>query len=394
MIGCELQTGMGPIKVMQFICPTGYYGAERWITALLNNTDPQIVEQSLLVTDESHGDEELDLCLAVGQLGITVHKVHMRNRFDLRAIVKLKQLLKDEQIDVLHTHGYKSDIIGVLAAKLAGVACVSTPHGFENTRDIKLRLFIALGNFTFRFFDKVAPLSETLRDDVLGMGVKLEQIEYIPNGVDLKDIDRKRAILNQSLQPTKVENASSHRTLGYIGQLISRKNVSDLILVFESLADTDDSLKLLIVGDGDERPLLEVQASKSVHASRIEFRGFVTDAIPIYVEIDLFLMTSTLEGVPRCLMEAMAMSVPVVAYDIPGVRDLVTHEQTGMLVPFGDTALMVRMCKKLLSDKFLYSDIVAKARLNVENDYSAKSKAMRYSGLYEQMRFDSSVQAR
>ena len=175
---------------MQFICPTGYYGAERWITALANNSDSKLVSQSLVVTVEP-GDPELELCMSFAGLGLKVHKVQMKHKFDLRAIFRLKRLLLEQQIDVLHTHGYKSDLIGVVAARLAGIASVCTPHGFENTNDLKLRAFIALGNMSFKFFDRVVPLSRTLCTDVAEAGVPKKRISYIANGVDLKDIEQK-----------------------------------------------------------------------------------------------------------------------------------------------------------------------------------------------------------
>ena len=96
----------------------------------------------------------------------------MSNRFDLGIIGKLVALIKDRDIDVIHTHGYKSDILGVIAARKAGIKCVVTPHGFENAKDLKLRLFIWAGCKAMGFADKVVPLSPQLLDDSRRMGVK------------------------------------------------------------------------------------------------------------------------------------------------------------------------------------------------------------------------------
>ena len=115
------------MKVLQFICSTGFYGAERWILALSKHM-PQDVENHLVVTLEP-GTEDLELLKQFSSLGQT-HQIAMRNRFDLGAISKLAELIRRHGIDVIHTHGYKSDILGVLAARKAGIPCVVTPHGF------------------------------------------------------------------------------------------------------------------------------------------------------------------------------------------------------------------------------------------------------------------------
>lgn len=373
-----------PVKVMQFICPTGYYGAERWITALVGNTDPTVITQSLVVTDESEKDT-LKLCDAIEDLGLLVHTIPMKHKFDVGAIWRLKKIIETERIDILHTHGYKSDIIGLIAARLAGIQCICTPHGFENTKDIKLRLFIALGNFSFRFFHYVVPLSNTLCSDVAKMGVPADRIKYIANGVDLKDIDRRKITRGSSHNDSSGLENRPIRTLGFIGQLISRKNIDDILDVFEALCVEDDSLRLVLIGDGDQKAALENRVSKSLYSEKIAFRGFVADAIPCYYGIDIFLMTSSLEGIPRCLMEAMATRVPVVAYDIPGVDQLVFHEKTGLLAPFGDKATLKTLCERLLNDSGFASLLTSSARTYIEEHHSAGRMALEYSEFYKKI---------
>lgn len=371
-----------PIRALQFICPTGYYGAERWITALANNADPDTVVHALAVTDEP-GSADLELCAAFDAMGLEVHRIAMGHRFDVRAIGRLAALLRRERIDVLHTHGYKSDLIGSAAARLAGVASVCTPHGFENAQDLKLRAFIALGKRSFRFFDRVAPLSRPLCRDVARAGVPEARIRYIANGVDLKAI---RASFPSGEARTRPSTDNDRgRTVGFVGQLISRKNLPDLVDAYERLADAHEGLRLVLVGDGEERASLERRLAASSHGARVELRGFVSDAVPHYADFDLFVMTSSLEGIPRCLMEAMTIGVPVVAYDIAGVDQLVVHERTGLLAPFGDVAALAACCERLLGDEALAGELVDNARRHVEERFSAARMAREYEALYHEM---------
>ena len=108
------------INVLQFICPTGFYGAERWILALAKHLDPSKVRCDLVVTAEP-GNQDLEISRHYKELGLAAYEVPMANKFDLSAVSKLATLIREKEIDVMHTHGYKSDIIGVLAARKAGL---------------------------------------------------------------------------------------------------------------------------------------------------------------------------------------------------------------------------------------------------------------------------------
>ena len=109
--------------------------------------------------------------------------------------------------------------------------------------------------------------------------------------------------------------------------------------MFERIAGDYPQVKLVLLGDGDARAQYEQHAATLKSADRIRFKGFVNDPLQHLSGFDLFVMTSTLEGIPRCLMESMAMGVPVAAYDIPGVDQLIEHKSTGLLAPLGDKRL-------------------------------------------------------
>lgn len=150
-----------PLNVLQFICPTAFYGAERWILALAKNLKNDEINCSLAVTVESDS-KDLEISTYFKALNKPLFEIPMGGRFDVSVISKLCQLIKTENIDIIHTHGYKSDILGLIAARFSGIKAVSTPHGFENADDWKLKAYIGLGNQFLKGFDKVVPLSKQL----------------------------------------------------------------------------------------------------------------------------------------------------------------------------------------------------------------------------------------
>lgn len=367
---------MKPLRVLQFITPAGFYGAERWVLALANNLNSDHLVCDLAVTRES-STQDLTVAELYPISAGDVHYLDMVGRFDFRVVKQLCDVIKKRDIDVIHTHGYKSDILGLLAARRAGIRCVSTPHGFSGKVGLKLAAFIRIGTWMLRYFDRVAPLSEELVADMKRFGVPDKKITFVRNGVDLTEIDA-------GLKELKAEHQSNgvDRVMGFIGQMIPRKGIPDLLDVFDQLYREDTNLKLQLLGDGRQREELEEKAAGQGSGKAIEFLGFRSDRLELLSRFDLFVMTSSLEGIPRCLMEAMAVGIPVVAYDIPGVDKLVTHDETGLLAPYGDKTALASCCRQLLDDPALAKRLSANARQLIDEKYSAARMAQEYEHLF------------
>lgn len=365
-----------PVKVLQFICPTGFYGAERWILALAKNLDGANVQCELAVTVEPGLPElevEKQFRLQIGP----AHKLPMSGRFDIGVILRLCSLIRSRGYQIIHTHGYKSDILGLIAARMTGILALSTPHGFENADDWKLKAYIGLGNRFLKWFDRVAPLSEQLCRDMTTIGVNPGKVRYIQNGVDLDEVEQHR---NDGRQLPK-----ARKRVGFIGQMISRKNIFDLLDIFDDIASRRPDVELKLLGDGEQRKALETYASQLASADRIEFLGFRDDRLEWLKSFDLFAMTSTLEGIPRCLMETMAMGVPVAAYNIPGIDQLLSHNRTGLLAELGDKVTLTRHWEALLFDQDCASRIAGDARAYVLECFSGKRMANEYELLFRDM---------
>ncbi|MBQ0763908.1 MAG: glycosyltransferase family 4 protein [Marinobacter psychrophilus] len=368
---------MNSLRILQFITSAGFYGAERWVLAMANNINRDGVICDLAITRESP-DQDLSVAEYYPQdKDQQVHYLDMHGRFDFRVVSKLCEVIRNRQIDVIHTHGYKSDILGLLAAKRAGIACVSTPHGFSGDVGFKLATFIRIGTHMLRYFDRVVPLSDELMDDMKRFKVPESKTLFIRNGVDLTEIDAALASL-----PKNSEIDKDSQIIGFIGQMIPRKGIPDLISVFDQLHQQAPDLRLQLLGDGSQRKELEGQTLELSSVNAIEFLGFRSDRLELLSNFSLFVMTSSLEGIPRCMMEAMAVGVPVVAYDIPGVDQLVEHGKTGLLASFGDKAALEALCKQVLNDPELAQTLSYNARKMVHERYSAARMANEYEALF------------
>lgn len=367
------------INVLQFICPSGYYGAERWVNALLSvEAHPNIV-QHLAITDEPGSSDEVlrRSPLPPGQQ----HRIAMSSKFDLRAVSRLVSLIKQHHIHIIHTHGYKSDILGVIAAKIAGIQSVCTPHGFENAADWRLQTYMWLGGKAFKGFDWVCPLSPDIMQTVLNQyQVPAQRVKLIQNGVDLREVE-------QAMQQVSSPEPRPF-TIGYIGQLISRKNIKDTIVAFAAFQRQCPQAELLLIGDGDERMQLQALTAELGLSKNIKFLGFRDDRLQLLAQFDCFVMTSSLEGIPRCLMEAMAANVCVTAFNIPGVDALIHHEQTGLLAEFGDVAGLEALWTRLYQQPELKKTLAQQGQAYVYQHFSAGAMAQAYNELYLSMQTD------
>lgn len=366
---------MSTINVLQFITPTGFYGAERWILALNNNLDVKKVQSDLVVTTEQGRRPEILKYFNAGDC--QAFEIEMNSRFSMSAIRSLVELIRQRDIDVIHCHGYKSDIMGLIAARIAGIKFISTPHGFGEPSDLKLKAFIQLGKFALRFSDAVVPLSEQLVDEIKAAGIAEKKIYFIRNAVDLKEVEQFR--IKKQIQ----DKAEGKFKIGYIGQVIPRKKVDHILSIYNQIWLENNNIELYLLGDGESRVEMEALAKTLSSSNSINFLGFRNDRLELLSQFDLFVMTSSDEGIPRCLMEAIAMEIPVAAYDISGIDQLVMHEETGLLAKYGDQQTLKKYWLKLLTDKKLAKKLAQQGREFVNERYSGKRMAEEYTSLYQ-----------
>ena len=367
------------IRVLQIGSPTGLYGAERWILALVGNAAQKCVEFTVAVIKDAPGPEP-PLCAAAANMGIPTHVFEANGKTSWRAVRQLRRFVEEKNIHVIHTHGYKPDILAAIVALQTPCRIVATPHGWSAKAGLKLKLYEALDRLVFARFDAVAPLSQELYDGLTKLPWLRTRTALIPNGVDLSELDN--VAESQSSEEILALKRSGDRIIGYVGQLIPRKGLRTLI---RAVAEIDSPVKLIIVGDGPERKGLERFARQCGIEERVEFAGFRSDRLSYMRGFDIFVLPSELEGVPRCLMECMALGVPVIASNIPGSRTLVQPGTTGTLFEAGDFSQLKDAITTLLHDTEKREDMAARGRQYVREHFSATAMFAQYLDLYRRL---------
>jgi len=291
--------------------------------------------RSILVTGKI-GSAEGDMLYFARQHGVTPvvipelgRKISWRD--DLVALWKLYRLLAKERPDVVHTHTAKAGSLGRLAAILAGVPVrIHTFHGhvFHGYFGrLTTKLFIVIERILALFTTRIVAISEAQRFDLLCRYriASAEKFSVIPLGLDLT------SFLGNETRTTPMPSATgSVATLGFVGRLVPVKNPCMALNVLAKLARNPlvPRVRLVMVGDGALRTLLQEQVCRLGLETQVVFTGWKRDLAGVYADMDLIVMTSVNEGTPVVLIEAMAAGRPFIATRVGGVVDLVVGTET------------------------------------------------------------------
>lgn len=260
-----------------------------------------------------------------------------------KTLLKLRRLLRDHPTDVLQTFLFHSNVLGPLAAKLAGV-----PHVVTGLRvaEWERRLRLKIEAAAAKLAEAHVCVSQTVADFAWHkMGLSPDRLIVIPNGVDP---NRFEAVVPADLGHLGI--ASPRRLLVCVGRLDRQKGIDRLIDVgpqlFEQLPEHD----LLLVGDGPERGSIEAQARKNGISHRVHTVGWQEYVPGILTASDMLLLPSRWEGMPNVVLEAMASGLPVVAMEVEGVSEILGEGGRTQIVPREDTQSMLERVVSLVSD--------------------------------------------
>jgi glycosyltransferase involved in cell wall biosynthesis len=332
-------------------------------------------------------DIEGDLLQKASYLDINVISIKQLKRSispfrDLIAFVKLLILIQKGNYDIVHTHSSKAGILGRIAAKIAGVKVVHNVHGwpFHDRMDPFIRyLYIAIERFMARITDTLIVVTKEDKLKGLEKGIgSAAKYSLIRSGIDLKDFSLE--LFSKQQERTKLGIKKDALVVGTVGRLSPQKAPLDFVKLAQKLLREKD-IVFLMAGDGVMRKEVEAYIKENNLGAHIKLIGKVEDVRSVLACVDVFVLPSLWEGLPRVIPEAMAMGVPVIATAINGVKEIVLHKQNGFLVEPHDIEEMKKYCLKLLTDKESRNLIVNNARQTVQ-EYSSEKMLLDLEELY------------
>jgi glycosyltransferase involved in cell wall biosynthesis len=339
------------VRVLHVLAPAEAGGLER-------------VVQSLAAGLQAHGEEhhvaavldrpvEHPMFAPLRAAGVTVHPLLIPARAYRVERTAIESLCRQIDPYVVHTHGYRADVVDAPVARRLGIRTVSTVHGFTGG-GWRNRAYELLQRIALRQFDLVVAVARPLAVHLARVGVPATRIRIVPNAWCPDQVP-----LNGQHARATLGVPRDRFHLGWVGRL-SWENGADILL--EAVARLKDlPMAVSVLGGGAERRTLEALARRLGIGSLVTWWGTVPAASRFFPGFDAFVISSRTEGTPIVLFEAMRSGVPVVAAAVGGVPDVVSDNEA-MLVPPRDPAALANALRGLYHAPHLAALRAARAR--------------------------------
>ena len=318
-------------------------------------------------------------------LGVRVVCVHKRPGLRLGTFKQLRDVLDDLRPDVLHTHQVAALFYAGSAARSVGVPVVHTEHGnhFARAGWLRTQRMAWLWWWSARHARKFFCVSKDIANELGNRRVvPRHKLEVVCNGIDTEPFGQKSDTegLRASLQIP-----GDALVIGTVGRLNEIKRQDLLLRAFARVRTQFPSAHLLIVGDGPVRDELQRLAESLALGDWVHFAGYQSQPERYLQAMDVFSLTSRMEGLPLSILEAWATGLPVVASAVGGVPDLIEHGRNGLLFPSGDESALVGLLGELLRDPLRRRSLGDAGKEEVSARYDLARMAGEYDRHYREL---------
>jgi len=362
---------MGPSRILFFISSLACGGAENHLLSLARLCKG--VGWEVGICTISPTENELDNRVLLD--GISLYRVPLRSLRELAMPGKLRSLKKVLSVfrpDLIHAHLFHAEVVASIASIMARVPLVVTRHSYRLEFNGVRRILI---RFLQKRYSRVIAVSSEVADEALELGAGREKVVVVENAVDtdrfrpLEDSDRE--VLRERLLKTYFGSGVPEKAvvIATVGGLKRVKNfslfieIASKLLSIKEVIDSGVELRFLIVGEGELRCELEKIISDNGLSGNVVLTGFIDRMEEMYPLFDILVITSSSEGLPLTLLEAMSCGVACVASSVGGIDDVLAG--CGLLVPAGEREDFVSAIHSLILDPAKRMEIGRKARVRV-----------------------------
>ena len=312
--------------------------------------------------------------------------------YDPVVLIKLIQLMRKNHYDIVHTHTTKAGILGRIAAGIAGVPMIvhglhgSTFQAF-NSGLLNWLLFL-LERLTGRFTDAYISVSRVLSEKYVEKGIgKKENYHTVYSGMDLDAFYGVKGKIDCREKRRKLGIGLEDFVIGNVARLETRKGHKFLIDAFKNIVEKqkDSRIKLLIIGEGNKREDLKNYVQELNLKDKVIFTGYRKDVEELIAVMDIFALTSLREGLPRVLVQAAAVGIPSVAFNVDGVSEIIKDNVNGFLIEAKNLEQLENRIRQYMNDKDLVFLHGRNGREFIENKWSIKGMVDRIDQIYQKL---------
>jgi glycosyltransferase involved in cell wall biosynthesis len=341
MSGANGDRATGTVRVLRLFSRLNIGGPSIHVILLASGLRAKGYETRLIVGRESPTEGNLfalaaEKCVVCETLPALGREIRLLS--DWRSLLALVRIMRDFRPHVVHTHAAKAGLLGRIAARVAGVpVVVHTYHGHVLRGyfgPLKTRVFRFLEQAMARFTHALVAVSDAVKQDLVNLGVAPSaQIRVVPLGLELGALAGE---LPRGVLRTDAGIPRDAILVGMVGRLVPIKDGSTFLAAARMVHERRPEVRFALIGDGEERSLLEGVCRASSLDGVVSFLGWRRDLPSVYGDLDLVVNSSLNEGTPVALIEALAAARPVVATAVGGTPDVLAQGAHGWLVPPAD----------------------------------------------------------
>jgi glycosyltransferase involved in cell wall biosynthesis len=339
------------LKILHLIFSEQVAGAEKHLLSLLPGLQQEGYDCELIcVTPLKSKDKFTGYCEELNQRGVKATLI-TGNQYGFLGIAKrIGKYCKENNIRVVHSHLFKSDLLAVLTKELfaKNIFLISTKHGYEekylssypeHKGKIFYNAYYFISKYLCRNTNEQVTVSRIMSDVYFNLKLTPQPIKYIHHGIDI------------AVEDITV-NAAQFRTgepqLIIVGRVEKVKGHQYLFDAMPAVAREFPGVKLLVIGEGTEKDNLINKASVLGIKDNVSFLGFQQDPYGYMTHSDLIILPSMFESFGLVYIEAFALQLPVVGFDAPACNEIIVDNETGLLVPMYDSQALAEKILFLL----------------------------------------------
>ena len=372
-----------PVRVLELRSVRGTGGGpEKTILLGAAMADPKSVHVTVCyLRDQRDGVFRIDERAASQRVDYV--EVPERHSFDPGVWGRLRQLIAERQIDLLHAHDYKTDLLALLLARATGVRALATVHGWTGHSTRERICYYPADKRVLARYPRLIAVSTDIARELIEHGADPTRVTTILNAIDHRQFRRDPARV--AAARAELGLAPGQIAIGAVGRLEPQKRFDLLLEAFAVLHISNPNLRLVIAGDGSLRKALEDQRRALDLRDAVILTGHVADVIPLHHAFDLFVQSSDYEGTPNAVLEGMALETPIVATEAGGTAELVHDGVHGRIIPVGSVERLVWGMQAALADPETTRQMAGAARRRVEGELSFESRCRRVERIYQEV---------
>jgi glycosyltransferase involved in cell wall biosynthesis len=262
------------------------------------------------------------------QRNLKVYPIRESGSIDPKVFQAITKIIEEENIDIIHTHEIRSDMVGLICSAYKHIPVIATLHGWI-ANNVKGRLYTSIDKHILRYFDAIIAVSEKMKREVSALGINKDKIYVLHNALVLENYKKDNS---QGQFRTELGITDDDMLVANIGRLSPEKGQEDFIYAANEVLKETRNIRFVLIGIGPDRNKLIKLVNDLGLQKHVTFAGYKENMSQLYGCVDLIVQSSYTEGLPNVMLEAMAMGVPVIATNVGGTSEIIENGQNGILV--------------------------------------------------------------